>query len=169
MTCLRLPSSRHPDPWWKACVDLPDRALTTLTAVTATSTSASATGRPSARRFLMCLPPSLTLTRGTYAFQRRIESGIRLRTGDSLGAGEAHSLVHLLERRRRSGASLLRALGEQALELGGVAAQVVVAGQDRVEQCDHGLGDVRLEGAVAAAAVASLELPDRLAGGHGHE
>ena len=58
---------------------------------------------------------------------------------------------------------------EQALELGRVGAQLLVALADRLEQRDDRLADVLLEGAVAAAVEAGLDLRDLVAGRDRHD
>src|SRR5438876_10602836 len=64
---------------------------------------------------------------------------------------ETHALVHLRQGGARGGAGLVGACREQAGELVVVAAVLVVAGLDRLEERDHGLGDVCLELPVATA------------------
>src|SRR5205807_6100818 len=74
-----------------------------------------------------------------------------------LGFHEAHPVVHLLEHRLRGLARLLSSSRQQALELRLVAAELLVGVPDRVEELDHRLSHVDLEGAVALAAVAALD------------
>src|SRR5437588_767775 len=74
-----------------------------------------------------------------------------------LGFHEAHPVVHLLEHRLRGLARLLSSSRQQALELRLVAAELLVGVPDRVEELDHRLADVDLEGAVALAVVVGLD------------
>src|SRR5437870_5377544 len=64
---------------------------------------------------------------------------------------------------------LLRADGEQPLQLTLVRAQRLVALPDRSEQPDDRLGDVLLELSVAPAVVARLDVGNRIARRHGHD
>src|SRR2546423_13579517 len=86
-----------------------------------------------------------------------------------LRPGEPHALVHLRERRRRRRAGLLRAQRQQTLQLGRVGAELAVAGLDRADELDHGLGDVGLEVAVALAVIARLDRVRRLTRRDGHD
>ena len=73
------------------------------------------------------------------------------------GRDEADALVGERERLRGDRVRLVGALGEDATELLGIGAQLVVAPADRVEQRDDSLGHVRLELPVALAVVACLD------------
>src|SRR2546429_964951 len=85
------------------------------------------------------------------------------------GLHEAHPVVHLLEDGLRGLAGLLGAAAQQALELRLVAAELLVGVPDRLEELDHRLADVDLEGAVALPVVAGLDRLPGLAGRHRHD
>src|SRR5438067_2414247 len=127
MTCLTFPFSPHV----AFAAGLP---CAPMTANDAAATSAAATSV-----LFMVLP-------------------LASRSARELPAGnETHALVHQRERGRRCRTRLLGAAGKQAGELRVVVSVLVVPRLDRLEQRDHGVGDVSLELPVAAAVVAGLD------------
>src|SRR5579859_2099468 len=85
------------------------------------------------------------------------------------GPGEAHALVHRLERRRRRLGRLLGADAKQPLELARVGDELFVPKPHRLEQFHDRLGHVRLELPVALPVVAVLDLLRRGSRRDGHD
>src|SRR5439155_4252796 len=181
MTCLSsVPWPLRLQPFCPlAAAAAPEPARATLPAVTATSASAIASAPAIFRRLLIL--SSSSMTGKTYAlwldYALWLENGSRREvekvTGGEqywlLGPNEAHSLVHLLERRRRRLAGFGRASSKDCAELRLVGPQLLVAHSNRIEQRYERLGDVGLELPIAAAVVAGFELGDRLAGRDRHD
>src|SRR5262249_39169194 len=86
-----------------------------------------------------------------------------------LTRNEAHAVVHLRERRRGRLARLAGADAKEPRELASVTAKRVVARLNRLQQSDYGLGNISLEGAVAARVVPCLDRLGGLAGCDRHD
>src|SRR3954454_9868805 len=162
-TCLMFPFadfSWHVDDGPPPCDGPPDgpmRAAATLTA--ARHIRARTPMAPTLCLRVICSLPFVD--RGTVTPLQPRWNGQR---GEGrLQPGEAHPVVHRLERGCRCGARLLGAEREQASELRLVPADLLVTARDRVEQLDDRLGYVSLERPVARAVVAGLDLSEALA------